>query len=82
MLSAIHTPLRVRSSAILLSDVTGGGKKTLAYLDAHSVWTSPSGDYEPSMAMSDEPHAQEQNLASLTGATFSRSASDFTFPSL
>ena len=29
--------------------------------------------------MSDEPHAQEQNLASLTGATFSRSASDFTF---
>ena len=34
------------------------------------------------MAMFDEPHAQEQNLASLTGATFSRYASDFTFQSL
>ena len=83
-----HPPEGQEQHRILLSDVTGGGKKTLAYLDAHSVWTSPagesapSGDYEPSMAMSDEPHAQEQNLASLTGATFSRSASDFTFPSL
>ena len=83
-----HTPEGQEQRRILLYDVTGGGKKTLAYLDAHSVWTSPagesapSGDYEPSMAMSDEPHAQEQNLASLTGATFSRSASDFTFPSL